>query len=101
MSLSNYPPGVTGNEPQIAGVEHYRDCPQYEDNPWEHICSHKPKGVLLIRYEEPSGWYLEVAGEPHISFCPYCGDELPSMRCICDELRESAKEDAGLAKGGL
>ena len=38
MSLSNYPPGVTGNEPQIAG---YSECPRcgasYEESDsWEN-----------------------------------------------------------------
>ena len=95
MNTSNYPPGVTGNEPQIAGETHHGNCPQHEDNPWEHICSHKPKGVLRVRYDEPGGWYLECPPvNPHADFCLYCGDELPSMRCQCDEIRQSLREQA-------
>ena len=30
---SNYPPDVTGNEPQIAGESHYKTCPMADD--WE------------------------------------------------------------------
>jgi len=46
MSMNNYPPGVTGNEPEIAGYEGCEDCPCDEPEAPEgisasgEICSH-------------------------------------------------------------
>lgn len=44
MTNPYYPPGVTGNEPEIAGFEHHPNCPQHEDN-WvcdDPVCKIRP-----------------------------------------------------------
>ena len=91
--MSNYPPGVTGNEPQIAGALHYRACPQFE-GAREHVCNYKPKGIP-VRYDV-GGWFLDLPRIVTVIFCPWCGEELLLMLCQCldiaDDLRDEAAE---------
>ncbi len=97
---SNYPPGVTGNEPQIAGVKHYRQCPLHEDNPIEHSCGAQNIARAVIEWD--SDWYLVLNRRYshqrgiriRIDFCPYCGEELPKIRCKCAEIKEGLHEQA-------
>lgn len=58
MNLSNYPPGVTGNEPQIAGydaTEEVRECP---------VCG-----------EETEGWLSAMRGLVATWTCFECDHE--------------------------
>ena len=66
--LSNYPPGVTGFEPEIAGYEEWsekRECEAtvYDENDNESFCDFR--GVV-------DGW---VDGEKLRWDCPKCGNE--------------------------
>jgi hypothetical protein len=71
---SNYPPGVTGNEPEIAGVDHDPRCEAHEDyEPGEHD-NHR---------RECSIWTEDD--------CDCTGD----MDCRCAELREDDAADEG------
>ena len=105
--MNNYPPGVTGNEPQIAGERHHPECPQHEDYTEEHKCANlKRYGNSLIEHWD-GGWRMVVrnalsrAQALGVEFCPYCGDDLPSLACICASIRDVAREDATLERGGL
>ncbi len=94
--ISNYPPGVTGNEPQIAGVTHHPQCPLHEDNPVEHSCSQKARygtvewnwdwHLVLKSFRRPSSIYVLI------QFCPFCGEELPIISCQCREITEALRE---------
>lgn len=44
----NYPPGVTGNEPQIAGELHYSKCPLSEDYEREDEEQDQPQSPSCI-----------------------------------------------------
>ena len=103
---SNYPPGVTGNEPQIAGEPpHYRQCPAHEDKVNAHDCGAKRAKVEY--FDSPpyrSQWVFTLFsgfGPPisaPIEFCPYCGVELVTVEtvgpCACEEICEGLREQA-------
>ena len=89
----NYPPGMTREDwKHIDGDQHYSECMMHED--FEHKCQR----VMSCRVQ-PEGdmrWVLLHRMFPHvgivqIDFCPYCGDELPPIRCICEEIAEEQK----------
>ena len=89
---SKYPPGVTGNEPQIAGESHYRTCPLNEEwecsdedykriNPYE-VRDLVHEASLVSRYISrrclhPFNWMLD---------------------CRCESIRQDLKHDAAIAK---
>ena len=104
-----YPPGVTGNEPVIAGPgPHDRRCPQHEDRLVD--CSVSNCTAMLC-------WpWLNGAGPDSDIFgaivcaehatdgdCPSLGQEpvlvLPEAApCKCDELAEGDREHAALER---
>ncbi len=53
MSGSNYPPGVTGNEPQIAG---YDDECAFCGQPWGEDHSHAPKKAKPNKDAQRFAW---------------------------------------------
>ena len=101
---SNYPPGVTGNEPQIAGEPpHYRQCPAHEDNVNAHDCG--ARWLARVEYDDDPpryGHWILVIPNGHSSaivpiyYCPYCGVELATKEtagpCECAEMREARRE---------
>lgn len=95
--VSNYPPGVTGNESRIAGKSHYRQCPMHEDAEVVHTCAPPIKMPHTVEWD---GYYWKliiVRNYPLrtvINFCPYCGEELAQPHCTCDEIAESRTEEA-------
>ena len=91
---SNYPPGVTGNEPQIAGESHYRACPQSDD--WE--CSDEDyKRIDPYEVRE-----LVLEAFPASTDRPYLEDALHPFRwmkdCCCESIHENLRDDAAEKK---
>ena len=88
----------------IDGGEHYRECPAHKA--YEHDCwiRGRPLWALSIRptFSTPrSGYDWVMVGERStfgVPFCPYCGDELGAVRCECDEITNSLREDAMLER---
>jgi hypothetical protein len=81
--------------------EHYESCPQSQSN--EHTC---PSMLRLIgtRMYQPTiehdngRWqiYLVVQGIHSVTipieYCPFCGEELPGIKCICDDIQQGLRE---------
>ena len=88
---SNYPPGVTGNEPQIAGESHYQDCPRSDD--WE--CS--DEDYKRIDPYEVRALVLEAFAIDAERY-PYLRDSLRPFRwisdCHCKSIQQDLKDDA-------
>lgn len=86
--MSTYPPGMTKSDWQhIDGEQHRPQCPYHED--YAHRCDHLRPGQKTPSV--PSG----------ADFCPWCGQELVSEDCICDEIDEAEREEAIERKGTL
>lgn len=73
--LSNYPPGVSGNEPQIAGY----DEKEFEDGR-EASCQNDECSEFEITEErmvDVTRWYTHgtVVNEQWEYACPKCGDK--------------------------
>jgi len=73
-------------------MNHANECPLHEDNPEpQHDCK-RSKHVAI---EWNAGWYLVRLTSRiyiRISFCPFCGDELPFIKCECADISEGLKE---------
>jgi hypothetical protein len=76
---SNYPPGVTGNEPEIAGEDLDAtmsgcDCKDYQESDSITLISayHGTVGIPKIRNNPESG----AIKLEKINFCPWCGSKL-------------------------
>ena len=94
---SKYPPGVTGNEPQIAGESHYRDCPLNEE--WE--CS--DEDYKRIDPYEVRELVIEASlVSTNTTEWNYLGDAVRPFRwmmdCRCESIRQDLKDDAAIAK---
>ena len=84
----NYPPGMTREDwKHVDGEQHHPECPLNEN--YEHKCQR----VMPCRVQ-PEGddrWVLAHrmfprSGVVKIDFCPYCGEELGPIECICKAL---------------
>ena len=89
---SKYPPGVTGNEPQIAGESHYRVCPLNEewecsDEDYKRIDPYEVRELVLEAFPASRSW-------------PYLQDALRPFRwmkdCRCESIRQDLKDDAAM-----
>lgn len=62
--MSNYPAGVTGNEPEISGDNGYSDfASDYEpddDQLEELFSSHFDKVIELLRKDHATGAYMDI-----------------------------------------
>ena len=89
---SNYPPGVTGNEPQIAGESHYRACPCSDD--WE--CS--DEDYKRIDPYEVRELVVEATHAATYTDWHYLKEPLRPFRwmldCCCESIRQDLKDDA-------
>jgi len=103
----NYPPGVTGNEPEIAGVTHDARCPQHDDR--STVCRAENCGRVLA-WPLLGDSLLELPSNlPR--FCQECmaagwwdEDDLPMLvlpeaaPCRCDDLADGDREHAALER---
>jgi len=98
--MSNYPPGVTGNERQIAGEVHFTDCPLHED----YKFSDEAVG-RLDPYEVKQLVEAALLAECHSgghSHWPAIRDALRPflwlVECCCQEIDDAGREEAELRK---
>ena len=89
---SNYPPGVTGNEPQIAGESHYRACPladdwECSDEDYKRIDPYEVRALVLDAFEI-SVFYRYLRLRDSLRPFRWISD------CHCESIRQDLKDDA-------
>lgn len=97
-----YPPGMTLRDwKHIGGEQHYRHCPAAEYAPEGlHLCNGRWKEGYTVEWSSSRNrWQLVVPHLPYvvtapIEYCPFCGEELLAVRCICEDIAQDLKEEA-------
>mgnify|MGYP001578643919 CR=1 FL=1 len=94
MTHSNYPPGVTGNEPQIVGTQHYQGCPLAEDFQFSDT---DYKRIDLYELKE----LVEAAYRPDLYHTNYTDDVMKAahqflwmLQCSCPDITDASWEAA-------
>lgn len=91
--MSNYPPGMTKEHWRHIDGEppHVEACPMSDGN--LTCCK---KHTWSVEYRDTS-WYLlhrygAVSHEVEVTFCPFCGTELLTPECRCEEIVKEGKD---------
>ena len=99
----SYPPGMIREDwKHIDGESHYRQCPESEE--YVHDCCKLAIKYLRPEFNPPC-WVLVVHTGLmqyeyiRVDYCPWCGEDLGSLGCICPEIRAQGQEESDAAKG--